>query len=451
VYEYAGPFKTEGRAQNAKYHPGTDLAARSGIEDALALVGGRVIFAGDTGNARGGNTVNVETVKDGVTFYHSYAHLSAINVQKGQIVPAGFSLGKAGRTGNIDWNTNANSVIHRNYPTHVHFYLKRRSESHTARIQKRWGKLPGSTGYFAHRPGSETGPRVALQGVSISEENIKSVAENSETFHLLPCAGQPHPNTNMNRPSRCINLPVSIREAGGLANEQNAIRNTCWARRDNKCPWERVQASELSRYYQFLFNGEELVLNSIPRHQPANLPAWQVDNTEVKSSITHATPLRLWRAYSGEPVPGSLVRKESGVVWDTYFRAKRFKLDAATQALKNEGPIPAGEYSIDANDLHNMEAIGVLRRYLKYTDGTWGGKAAPLVPLDGTDMLGRGGFWVHGGNEFGNAGGIDLREQDEDFSKYLVADPDGVTKFKVVVEYTQAFTEARDETIECDE
>ena len=74
-------------------HPGFDLAAASGTE-VTAAAGGTVVHAGPAGTY--GNLV---TLRHDNGFETRYAHLSAIDVQVGDVVPAGADLGKVGTTG----------------------------------------------------------------------------------------------------------------------------------------------------------------------------------------------------------------------------------------------------------------------------------------------------------------------------------------------------------------
>ena len=74
-------------------HPGFDLAAPSGTEVAAAA-GGTVVHAGPAGTY--GNLV---TLRHDNGFETRYAHLSAIDVQVGDVVAPGQDIGKVGTTG----------------------------------------------------------------------------------------------------------------------------------------------------------------------------------------------------------------------------------------------------------------------------------------------------------------------------------------------------------------
>jgi murein DD-endopeptidase MepM/ murein hydrolase activator NlpD len=74
-------------------HPGFDLAAKTGTEVAAAARG-TVVHAGPAGTY--GNLV---TLRHDHGFETRYAHLSAVEVQVGDVVEAGQDLGKVGTTG----------------------------------------------------------------------------------------------------------------------------------------------------------------------------------------------------------------------------------------------------------------------------------------------------------------------------------------------------------------
>src|SRR5262249_57994249 len=76
-------------------HPGFDLAAKAGTEVAAAARG-TVVHAGPAGTY--GNLV---TVRHDNGFETRYAHLSAVDVQVGDVVEAGQELGKVGTPGDF--------------------------------------------------------------------------------------------------------------------------------------------------------------------------------------------------------------------------------------------------------------------------------------------------------------------------------------------------------------
>lgn len=60
----------------------------------------------------------------------------------------------------------------------------------------------------------------------------------------------------------------------------------------------------------------------------------------------------------------------------------------------------------------------------------WGDYSWSLHPVDGYDMRGRGNFFIHGGDDFGSAGCIDLQKNDGVFQKYFSS-----TKFSSIYVY----------------
>ena len=93
-----------------KGHNGIDMKCPKGTP-VCAFAAGRVLSAGVTpGNAdAGGTTVTILHAKGLLTYY---AHLSAVNVTKGQMVAAGEQIGSVGNSGNA-----------RNGPEHLHFEI----------------------------------------------------------------------------------------------------------------------------------------------------------------------------------------------------------------------------------------------------------------------------------------------------------------------------------------
>lgn len=432
VDRYFGPFDSAERAKRAKYHAGHDLAGLTEDSKCFALKGGRVSWITNTTAGAGGRQIGVQSHADGVTFEHQYVHMHTIDVQKGQIVQAGQVLGTMGRTGNIDNNGATAST----FPTHCHFALKRRADDGSERRQNCSGTSPGSTGFFKHKPASIGGPLEELRGVSWTDAN-KACVPGDHIPHLLPCGGEPNSAANFSagtysrwKPARCSLVPVSIRDAGGTNQERTVIRNACWARDGGICPWEDPNPGPMSRYYRYVFTGEELRL--------------------VGTSATDEQVLQSWRAYSGRASKGREVRREPGVVFDTVYYAKRFVLSAAKQAEQDVGPIPVGTYRVstdDVIDFDDRDAISEFQRRLKYRTDNWGEYGVRLTALAPTQTHRRAGFYIHGGTSWGSAGCIDLRTQDEQFFREVFKpDPDGATMFQVTVDYGgKAYVEATDE------
>ena len=78
-----------------KMHNGVDIAAPEGT-NIRAAGDGKVIWCGDNGNTKYGNTVVVEHSDGKLSLY---AHMKDINVKSGDIVRTGDSIGTVGHTG----------------------------------------------------------------------------------------------------------------------------------------------------------------------------------------------------------------------------------------------------------------------------------------------------------------------------------------------------------------
>jgi len=83
----------------------------------------------------------------------------------------------------------------------------------------------------------------------------------------------------------------------------------------------------------------------------------------------------------------------------------RFDYSAQRQSIRNQGPIPAGNYWVQPSQLWE-------NNWLKSTLGSsrnaWGNFRLTIHPYPNTETHGRGGFFIHGGTTPGSAGCIDL-------------------------------------------
>ncbi len=72
-----------------------------------------------------------------------------------------------------------------------------------------------------------------------------------------------------------------------------------------------------------------------------------------------------------------------------------------------KGPIPPGKYILDPKDISKGS-------WLRDLTGDWGGGdyRVPLHPKHGTDTFGRDNFFMHGGDEPGSGGCIDVGAND---------------------------------------
>lgn len=88
----------------------------------------------------------------------------------------------------------------------------------------------------------------------------------------------------------------------------------------------------------------------------------------------------------------------------------RFDYSPARQRQADQGPIPAGNYWIQPNEL---QANAWYR--LRNPRAAWGDHWITIHPYPGTQTYGRGGFFIHGGAAPGSAGCIDLSVSMERF------------------------------------
>jgi RHS repeat-associated protein len=82
-------------------------------------------------------------------------------------------------------------------------------------------------------------------------------------------------------------------------------------------------------------------------------------------------------------------------------------------SVPNQGPIPAGNYSLDPGTITEG---GFLRNLL----GDWGQYRVPLTPDSSANTYGRDGFFLHGGKTPGSAGCIDIGSRDKDLFPKLM-------------------------------
>ncbi|MES1207278.1 MAG: DUF2778 domain-containing protein [Pseudomonadota bacterium] len=102
--------------------------------------------------------------------------------------------------------------------------------------------------------------------------------------------------------------------------------------------------------------------------------------------------------------------------------AGKYDYSIANQKVANSGPIPVGDYWIQPIQLHSM---------LLGSDG-WGNYRITIHPYPGTVTHARGGFFIHGGKQFGSAGCIDLAHGIDSLAPILrdMAPPTGTWPFR---------------------
>ena len=94
-YEIGTEYGVPGANWSSGYHTGVDYAAESGTP-VVAAASGTVVYAQNDGGAYGNRVV----IEHAGGYYTTYSHLSQIDVEVGQEVTAGDTLGEVGSTGN---------------------------------------------------------------------------------------------------------------------------------------------------------------------------------------------------------------------------------------------------------------------------------------------------------------------------------------------------------------
>lgn len=93
------------------------------------------------------------------------------------------------------------------------------------------------------------------------------------------------------------------------------------------------------------------------------------------------------------------------------------------QREKNMGPIPEGNYSInpsksEANNIKEWAKREIFNRGGLFPGGTgpWGDAKTPIYQTpEQKAQTGRDGMYIHGGDEFGSIGCIDLKDREKEF------------------------------------
>lgn len=101
-YPVGTPYKRRGKMWKLQYHTGVDYLAPTGSQASAPLTS-RIVFAGRVGGwgTAYGNHVVGETKVAGRTYRWITAHLSRVDVKKGQVVGTGQRVGLTGATGNV--------------------------------------------------------------------------------------------------------------------------------------------------------------------------------------------------------------------------------------------------------------------------------------------------------------------------------------------------------------
>jgi lipoprotein-anchoring transpeptidase ErfK/SrfK len=110
------------------------------------------------------------------------------------------------------------------------------------------------------------------------------------------------------------------------------------------------------------------------------------------------------------------------------------------QAEVDRGPIPEGRYLVSQRRGQTITASDdVLGRFGRgsWPGGvrSWGFQRIWLTPIEGTNVMGRSGFSIHGGETPGSAGCVDLTTRMGDFYRLF---RNANTDFVLVVDYGRA-------------
>ncbi|MDE6481409.1 MAG: DUF2778 domain-containing protein [Alphaproteobacteria bacterium] len=91
------------------------------------------------------------------------------------------------------------------------------------------------------------------------------------------------------------------------------------------------------------------------------------------------------------------------------------------QNKKDTGPIPQGTYVARKKDFQNRDDYGPVKKYTSWPGGEhgWGKHRVWLEPSKETNTFGRDGFSIHGGEEPGSAGCIDLTSEMPGFADWF--------------------------------
>ena len=124
-------------------------------------------------------------------------------------------------------------------------------------------------------------------------------------------------------------------------------------------------------------------------------------------------------ALNVEAVSGRPVRKDhlgSSISNNLLYERHELEFDYSKERQKiiGEGGIPEGRYRVNICEESSMFGWGFRLQSFRhwYATPAWGFFSVPLHPEDGTETYGRGGFFIHGGNSWGSAGCIDIKNAD---------------------------------------
>jgi len=105
--------------RRGRQHEGIDIVAKKGTPVKSAR-SGHVIYATNRISGYG----NMIIVRHSDAFSTVYAHLSAMNVKRGQFVPRGYMIGRVGRTGHATGNHLHFEIRNHSKPVNPFFFLQ---------------------------------------------------------------------------------------------------------------------------------------------------------------------------------------------------------------------------------------------------------------------------------------------------------------------------------------
>ena len=114
---------------------------------------------------------------------------------------------------------------------------------------------------------------------------------------------------------------------------------------------------------------------------------------------------------------------------------------AIYQDQAGKGPIPEGDYTFQKQGFQSYDDLSFWQKVVskigagRFPGGIrpWGRYRVDLNPTLGTNTYNRQGIMLHGGNEYGSAGCIDLENQIDNFYNHIRQHPQ--SEFPLTVEY----------------
>ncbi|MEI8573349.1 DUF2778 domain-containing protein [Methylomonas sp. LW13] len=184
--------------------------------------------------------------------------------------------------------------------------------------------------------------------------------------------------------------------------------------------YHRYYQPDLGRYLQSDPIGLTGGINTYP--YALNNPLKYIDPKGL-TSLYYDTASQILSVYPEQP------SQSSYFLTATSGRPDCIGCDASTP---NKGAIPSGNYTLNAQDISNPNAIGDLIRNLPGVGADWGDWRGPLTPNRGTNTFGRSGFFLHGGSIKGSAGCVDVgggvfgNSSTNQLLNDIKKDPDGI-------------------------